>query len=358
MPPRSVWICRPLGSRLASGVAISAADFEMPADATEPLILFYTTLFGKPVDIASIQCDLPGRWTLDKRRIAEAAAVVFHIPDHRESGDAWKYPGQYWIGWTMESRQNYKPFADPDYMRHFDFTMTHERRSDVWMPYLPRACWWDEVLAKPVAAKTEAAPLVLFQSAPLNHSRRIDLVSELSRHIGVDFDGRHFRNRTIEGPDLGRTTKIETVSRYRFCLALENSSETDYVTEKIFDAFEAGTVPVYLGAPNVDEYVPPNSYINAADFSDAADLAAYLRHLIETPDAYEAYFAWRSQPLPERLAARLEEAETSAFQRLMELVYRQMQRRPAPQTGRPRLPFGLRSYVRTRLRRWRKKVPA
>ncbi|MCV3207697.1 hypothetical protein OHD62_13720 [Mesorhizobium sp. YC-39] len=61
----------------------------------DPLVLFYTTFFSKPVDIASIHCDFPGQWTLDKRRIAEAAAVVFHIPNFREIGDAWKYPRQF-----------------------------------------------------------------------------------------------------------------------------------------------------------------------------------------------------------------------------------------------------------------------
>ena len=107
----------------------------MPSN--DPLILFYTTVFGKPVDIASIQCEMPGRWTLDKRLASEAAAVVFHLPDYREIGDAYKYPGQYWVAWSMECGQNYKRVTDPKFLQHFDITMTHESRSDVWTPYLP-----------------------------------------------------------------------------------------------------------------------------------------------------------------------------------------------------------------------------
>ncbi|CCV05044.1 putative Alpha3-fucosyltransferase [Mesorhizobium metallidurans STM 2683] len=324
----------------------------------DPLILFYTTFFGKPVDIASIRCDLPGQWTLDKRRIAEAATVVFHIPNFREIGDAWKYPGQFWIAWSMESRSNYKRIADPKIMRHFDFTMTHERGSDIWAPYLPRASWWEEVRATPIVAKTEAAPAVLFQSARLNYSGRVDFVQELSHHIKIDSYGRHFRNRTIEGPDLGKKTKLDTVAHYKFCLALENSSETDYVTEKLFDALKAGSVPVYLGAPNVGEFAPEGSYINAADFGSPAELAAYLRHLIPTPDAYEAYFGWRPKPLPDGLAARLQELEAPAFCRLMTFVRQQLEDYPNRPAGRLRLPFGPRSYVGTRLRRWNKKVPS
>jgi hypothetical protein len=324
---------------------------------TDPLILFYTTFFSKPIDIAAIRCDVPGRWTLDKRRIAEATAVVFHIPNFREMGDAWKYPGQHWIGWTMESRSNYKRFDNPRIMRHFDFTMTHERRSEIWAPYLPGAAWWDEVRRQPIAPKTEGAPVVHFQSAPVNHSGRHDFVLGLSGHIKIDSYGRHLRNRMIEGPDLGQQTKIKTVSRYKFCLALENSTEVDYVTEKLFNAFQAGSVPVYLGAPNVDEFAPPGSYINAADFSSPADLAAYLKFLGNTPDAYEAYFAWRSKPLPEGLARLLADIETSTFCRLMRFVTQVAEAGQSPPAGRPRLPLGVRSYLATRLRKWKKKVP-
>jgi hypothetical protein len=37
--------------------------------------------------------------------------------------------------------------------------------------------------------------------------------------------------------------KIETVARYKFYLAWENSNTPDYVTEKVYHALEAGSVP-------------------------------------------------------------------------------------------------------------------
>ncbi|MFA6156736.1 glycosyltransferase family 10 domain-containing protein [Mesorhizobium sp.] len=323
--------------------------------SSDPLILFYTTFFGKPVDIESIQGE--GRWTTDKRRLSEAAAVVFHMPDFQEFGDARKYPGQYWVAWSMESRQNHPRAASPEVMRHFDMTMTHEARSDVWAPYLPKACAWRDMVARPIAAKTEQAPVALFQSAPFNHSGRVDFTAELSRHIKIDSYGRHFHNRAIGGPDLGRKTKIETIARHRFCLALENSIEPDYVTEKIYDAFEAGTVPVYLGAPNVSDFVPANSYVEAGAFPNTKALAGYLQHLVDTPLEYEAYFAWRSKPLPDTILERLPTLETPCFRRLTNLVRQRLQEQPSAPSGRPTIPFGRLTYVRTRLRRWKKKIP-
>nr|WP_245455743.1 hypothetical protein [Mesorhizobium sp. M4B.F.Ca.ET.058.02.1.1] len=50
-------------------------------------------------------CAVPVEWTNDRRRLAEAAAVVFHLPDYREIGDARKYPGQTWVAWSMENRR-------------------------------------------------------------------------------------------------------------------------------------------------------------------------------------------------------------------------------------------------------------
>ncbi|MER9392458.1 glycosyltransferase family 10 [Mesorhizobium sp. M0592] len=336
----------------------NASDIRGAMLSIDPLILFYTTFFSKPVDIASIQCEMPGRWTLDKRRISEAAAVVFHIPNFREVGDAYKYPGQYWVAWSMECGQNYKRLADPKIMRHFDIIMTHESRSDVWVPYLPRAVWWKDALARPIVPKTEEAPVALFQSAGLNYSGRVDLANELARHIKIDSYGRYRNNRSVSGPDLGSKTKIETIARHKFCLAMENSTEADYVTEKIYDAFMAGTVPIYLGAPNVDEFVPEHSFIDASAFASASDLAAYLQHLIATPKDYEAYFDWRSKPLPDNLVKRVQSLETPAFCRLMSVVRQRLEARTSTPSGRRTLPFGYRSYLRTKLRRWRKKVPS
>lgn len=43
----------------------------------------------------------------------------------------------------------------------------------------------------------------------------------------------------------------------------ENSIATDYVTEKLYDAFVAGCVPVYYGAPNIEDLLPdPDSIID------------------------------------------------------------------------------------------------
>lgn len=66
-----------------------------------------------------------------------------------------------------------------------------------------------------------------------------------------------------------------------------------YVTEKLFYALDSGSVPIYFGAPNVWDFVPPNSIIDGSRFSSLEELASYVRALANDPVAYAEYHAWR-----------------------------------------------------------------
>ena len=86
------------------------------------------------------------------------------------------------------------------------------------------------------------------------------------------------------------------VSNYHFHLVSENSIEEDWVSEKVYFSLWTGTVPVYIGAPNIDNFIPPQSIIKVTDFPSIPALAAYLRCLVhERPDLYDHYLDWRSR---------------------------------------------------------------
>lgn len=65
-----------------------------------------------------------------------------------------------------------------------------------------------------------------------------------------------------EGQELRWDGKFETISRHRFTLCLENAAFPGHVTEKIFQSISCGSVPVYIGAPDIEEYVPLNCFID------------------------------------------------------------------------------------------------
>ncbi len=67
---------------------------------------------------------------------------------------------------------------------------------------------------------------------------------------------------------------------------------------EIFDPLMMGTVPVYLGAPNIEQFAPgDNAYIHIRDFSGPGELAGYLNYLDSNDAAYRQLLEWRQKPL-------------------------------------------------------------
>ncbi|CAI5475705.1 unnamed protein product [Closterium sp. Yama58-4] len=82
-------------------------------------------------------------------------------------------------------------------------------------------------------------------------------------------------------------------SHYKFDLAVENTIAPDYVTEKFYSALEAGTVPVYFGAPDIASFAPPESFIDGRQFASHQALVDHIDRLHNDPVAYMHYHAWR-----------------------------------------------------------------
>jgi Glycosyltransferase family 10 (fucosyltransferase) C-term len=70
------------------------------------------------------------------------------------------------------------------------------------------------------------------------------------------------------------------------------------ITEKLWDTLRSGTLPVYMGAPNVREHAPFNSIISWHDFPSTEALGSYLIQVANNRTLYESYHTWRTQPLP------------------------------------------------------------
>jgi hypothetical protein len=124
------------------------------------------------------------------------------------------------------------------------------------------------------------------------HDRRLDLLECLAQRQGIDVFGPGWENldnlparweeklrrvsRVFRGPC---DNKRETMRRYRFGIAYENTAWPGYVTEKIVDCFVAGIVPVYLGAPDIPDHVPFGSFLDATRYASPADLADRMRSM-------------------------------------------------------------------------------
>lgn len=293
----------------------------------KPLILFYNKSFGEQPALTRA-CSDTCVFTTDRRALSRAAAVIFHIPTLRKRKRIAKRPGQLWVAWSMESDVNYPLLADPEFMRRFDLTMTYRRSADIWCPYVPGLPAFERALSAPVPAKTADAPMVMFQSATLDRSGRNLFSVPLMSHISTHSYGRFLNNRELPFEDRGIETKRSVIGSYKFCVAFENSIAVDYVTEKFFEPLLAGSVPVYRGAPNIDEFSPgAHAYIDASKFSGPRELAEYLTALDRDDAAYNEYFKWREGGLSDAFRQLLSAAPADPVCRLCEIVAERFEKR-------------------------------
>jgi hypothetical protein len=74
----------------------------------------------------------------------------------------------------------------------------------------------------------------------------------------------------------GNANKHEILKNYKFALCFENTIFPGYVTEKIFDCILCGAIPIYFGAPDIDEFVPRDIFIDFKKFKTFDELEQFL----------------------------------------------------------------------------------
>lgn len=123
-------------------------------------------------------------------------------------------------------------------------------------------------------------------------SRRESVVAALQRHIVVTTVGKC--GKLSCGKNHEDTYCYRWLaSSHLFYLSFENALCDDYVTEKLWRPLEHGMVPVVYGGTRYTDILPFGSFINAADFQSAADLARHLAYLGNHPTAYLRHLQWR-----------------------------------------------------------------
>jgi len=148
------------------------------------------------------------------------------------------------------------------------------------------------------------------------YSERIKAIRWFEQHRPEDFDlygigwDRHYFHGTWLGMNLARLNRLTPLAKllkpqypsyrgvvpskrathqhYRFAICYENAKDfSGYITEKIFDCFFAGCVPVYRGADNITQHIPENTFIDKRQFPTYEELYAYIKNMPE--EEYRAY---------------------------------------------------------------------
>lgn len=262
------------------------------------LVLFYNRMWHDPLSYPEDELPEGYAITEDKSLMAFAKAVVFHIPtlppDFIQNLNLTKEKEQLWVAWSKECEVNHPQLIDPEFMDNFDLRMTYHPTSELFTPYIPHN--FENIIRRPVPEKTPGNIANAFISSHINKSGRVQLLMQLMGKLEVHSYGK-ILNTHILDDDQGESTKLDIVSSYKFTLAFENAIAPDYVTEKFYEPLIAGSVPVYLGAPNAEDYAPgENCFIDASKWDSPNELAEYLIELSNNDDLYKEYFEWRDKP--------------------------------------------------------------
>jgi hypothetical protein len=119
------------------------------------------------------------------------------------------------------------------------------------------------------------------------YSKRLETVEwfEQNHPDDLDFFGRNTKHNDTNHSSYkgGVRDKLSVLCRYKTCICYENNCADDagYITEKIFDAFFCGCIPVYWGAPNVSQIIPKECYIDRREFDTHEQLHGFIKSMDE-----------------------------------------------------------------------------
>jgi alpha(1,3/1,4) fucosyltransferase len=144
-----------------------------------------------------------------------------------------------------------------------------------------RPCFKDKKLSCMVFAnKTSTYPLELYTL----RKKVIDFFSNKSSKF--DLYGVNWPSNTANYKGKVQD-KIATIKNYKFCFSMENTRDVSgYMTEKIWDAFAAGVIPIYWGDSTVQNEIPSKCYIDMRKYSSLEELLAYMESISQ--EEYES----------------------------------------------------------------------
>ncbi|XP_011403752.1 PREDICTED: alpha-(1,3)-fucosyltransferase 11-like [Amphimedon queenslandica] len=214
-------------------------------------------------------------------------------------------PRLYWALLHEESPKNNWGFATDDGIALFNITSTPSRLSSY--PLVTQYLEDLQNLMAPMKTRIEDKSkgergLVMYLHSDCDPpSDRDSYVSELMKYVQVDSFGKCLHNKDLpEGhlrdPLTGMDSEdlLDIISQYKFTLAMENAICNDYITEKFWRPFYAGSVPVVKGSPMVKDWAPSeHSIILIDDFKSPKELAEYLLYLDKNDDEYIKYLEYK-----------------------------------------------------------------
>ena len=112
----------------------------------------------------------------------------------------------------------------------------------------------------------EKKKFCLFVSANSLNSNKQKVCNLLAK-IGTIEYITQYKNYLGDKENVHGYHMMKFFNQYKFIICFENSKTNGYITEKIFNVFHARSIPIYDGAPDIDNYINKNAYIKFDDLT-------------------------------------------------------------------------------------------
>lgn len=199
--------------------------------------------------------------------------VTFFVDDHIAHDINKKY-SKYEYGWLLESKFITPKIIDfcmknvsllkNKYIKVFTHNKDLLRLDDGLFAFCPANGTWIEDLY--IRNKTKSTSMIASNKA-ITEGHRIRLEIANRYRSSIDLYGRGFK-------EINK--KEEGLQDYMFSICVENGIYESYFTEKILDCFACGTIPVYLGTPDIFNYFNKDGIVLLDDKFDINYLNAEL----------------------------------------------------------------------------------
>ena len=173
-------------------------------------------------------------------------------------------------GWLIEPRW-YNPMtrqikSNPQpYIEAYDFIFTHDKELLDLDPTFKFVFGQGSIIEEVgVFDKSKLVSCVVSDLQMTDgHKLRLEIAKQIADSGEVDMYGKAFNY-------IPR--KIDALKDYRFSFAMENDCYESYFTEKLHDCLLTGTMPIYLGAPNIGEFWNEKGIITFEDENDLVNI--------------------------------------------------------------------------------------
>jgi len=236
-----------------------------------------------PVDFSSCSNKLPElfRWTEDDKpiKVYIDRGIALGLQEPKKEGEkkiAWvcesraifhlSYPREAWINQLKELSEK------------FDLVVVSEKEmckfDNIKFSFAGSNLPWINVCHS-LPEKTKLTSLIASpKKITFGHMIR-HMIAESKKEY-LDLYGGAGNSKRFGVGNSAWPDKSEALLPYRFSLVIENDSYSTYFTEKVTDCFASGTIPVYWGTTDLDQYFNSDGIIRLTSDFDFSKLTEEL----------------------------------------------------------------------------------